>query len=164
MVILNCSDNMEEKHIQGQNHKSDHFSLAFMKLVHSKYKSINEQIKILSCVFWCFYLGKFNHLTFLWEQDWIPNLYLTFHSPSPLCLLGGAIGGLGGYLLTRGKFKSVRQILKEMTSDQKRELFNEIRHALRGVACNSAPDLIAKVIASSSLKKKVIDVMTRKKY
>lgn len=51
MVILNCSDNMEEKHIWGQNHKSDHFSLVFMKLVHSKYKSIIKQIKILSCVF-----------------------------------------------------------------------------------------------------------------
>lgn len=96
----------------------------------------------------------------MWKQDWIPNLFLTFHSPSPLCLLGGAIGGLCSWLTSK-KFKSVPDILKEMTPAQRRELFNAIRAVLPKVTWENAAQLIAAVMGNHDLKRRIINLLIR---
>uniref|UniRef100_A0A668V0G6 Uncharacterized protein n=1 Tax=Oreochromis aureus TaxID=47969 RepID=A0A668V0G6_OREAU len=73
--------------------------------------------------------------------------------------VGGAIGGLCSWLTSK-KFKSVPEILKEMTDDQRRDLFNAIRRHLqeRGVTWENAEQLIAAVMGNYDLKRTIINL------
>lgn len=99
-------------------------------------------------------------MTFLWKQDWIPNLFLTFHSPSPLCLLGGAIGGLYSWLTSK-EFKSVPEILEKMSDDQRKKLFDAIRAVLPTEGWETAAQLILAVNGRQDIKRTIINLLIR---
>uniref|UniRef100_A0A3P8N8L9 Uncharacterized protein n=1 Tax=Astatotilapia calliptera TaxID=8154 RepID=A0A3P8N8L9_ASTCA len=76
----------------------------------------------------------------------------------PGIAVGGVIGGLSSWLTSK-KFKSVPEILGEMTDDQRRELFNAIRRHLRGLVWKTAEDLIDKVMRNPDLKTTIINLL-----
>lgn len=58
--------------------------------------------------------------------------------------VGGAVGGGSAYMLTRGNFKSLREVLNGMSSKQRDDLAKEIKEKI-GVWDN-----VAKIIRNSS--------------
>uniref|UniRef100_A0A3Q4G772 Pyrin domain-containing protein n=1 Tax=Neolamprologus brichardi TaxID=32507 RepID=A0A3Q4G772_NEOBR len=59
--------------------------------------------------------------------------------------------------MTSKKFKSVPDILKEMTPAQRTELFNAIRAVLPRVTWETAAHLIAAVMGDHDLKRRIIN-------
>ncbi|KAM4894600.1 protein C19orf12 homolog [Sylvia borin] len=77
----------------------------------------------------------------------------------PGIAVGGAVGGLIGWI-TSGQFKSVPQILMELPAAEKQKLCAEATAVVKNLNWIDAAQLIALVMANSSLTDKVLGVLT----
>ncbi|NWZ34749.1 CS012 protein, partial [Brachypodius atriceps] len=77
----------------------------------------------------------------------------------PGIAVGGAVGGLLGWI-TSGQFKSVPQILMELPAAEKQKLCAEATAVVKNIHWTDAAQLIAVVMANSSLTDKVLGVLT----
>ncbi|NXX25528.1 CS012 protein, partial [Nicator chloris] len=77
----------------------------------------------------------------------------------PGIALGGAVGGLIGWI-TSGQFKSVPQILMELPAAEKQKLCSEAMAVVKNLNWTDAAQLIALVMAHSTLQEKVLGVLT----
>ncbi|XP_061749514.1 protein C19orf12 homolog isoform X2 [Nerophis ophidion] len=69
--------------------------------------------------------------------------------------VGGVIGGLLGSWLTRGQFRPLPQILRELSPAQRQKLSEDIMAILGNVKWKDAAKLVAMVMSSHVLRKKV---------
>ncbi|NWR44693.1 CS012 protein, partial [Regulus satrapa] len=77
----------------------------------------------------------------------------------PGIAVGGAVGGLLGWI-TSGQFKSVPQILMELPAAEKQKLYAETMAVVSNLHWTDAAQLIALVMANSTLTEKLIGVLT----
>ncbi|XP_005052732.1 PREDICTED: protein C19orf12 homolog isoform X2 [Ficedula albicollis] len=77
----------------------------------------------------------------------------------PGIAVGGALGGLVGWM-TSGQFKSVPQILVELPAVERQKLCTEAMAVVKNLNWTDAAQLIALVMANSTLTEKVIGVLT----
>ncbi|NWT77304.1 CS012 protein, partial [Prunella himalayana] len=77
----------------------------------------------------------------------------------PGIFVGGAVGGLIGWM-TSGQFKSVPQILMELPAAEKQKLCADTMSVIRNVDWTDARQLIALVMSNSTLRDKVLEVLT----
>ncbi|XP_060767724.1 protein C19orf12 homolog [Neoarius graeffei] len=70
--------------------------------------------------------------------------------------VGGAVGGLLGWGMTRGQFKPVPQILMELPPPQQRKLYGDVMAVLGSLDWTDAVQLIALVMGNASMQERVI--------
>uniref|UniRef100_A0A803VA63 Chromosome 19 open reading frame 12 n=1 Tax=Ficedula albicollis TaxID=59894 RepID=A0A803VA63_FICAL len=90
-----------------------------------------------------------------------PHILLYHHIMSTMIqtAAGGALGGLVGWM-TSGQFKSVPQILVELPAVERQKLCTEAMAVVKNLNWTDAAQLIALVMANSTLTEKVIGVLT----
>ncbi|NXI30352.1 CS012 protein, partial [Sterrhoptilus dennistouni] len=73
--------------------------------------------------------------------------------------LGGAVGGLIGWMTSRRRFKSVPQILKELPAAEKQKLRAEVNAIVKNLQWKDVPQLIHLVLANPTIRDKVAGVL-----
>lgn len=72
---------------------------------------------------------------------------------------GGAAGGLLSWLMTRGKFKSLPQILMELPQAEKQKLYDNVVAVLDNLTWKNAAQLDEVVMGNADLRERVTDVL-----
>ncbi|XP_061593175.1 protein C19orf12 homolog [Cololabis saira] len=70
--------------------------------------------------------------------------------------VGATVGGIFGGWMTSGQFKPLPQILMELPSNQKQELFSNIMSVLGTLDWTNAAQLIALVMGNTMLQQQVL--------
>ncbi|XP_030271316.1 protein C19orf12 homolog [Sparus aurata] len=73
--------------------------------------------------------------------------------------VGGAAGGLLSWLMTRGKFKSLPQILMELPQAEKQKLYDNVVAVLDNLTWKNAAQLDEVVMGNADLRERVTDVL-----
>ncbi|KAL2093796.1 hypothetical protein ACEWY4_011108 [Coilia grayii] len=76
----------------------------------------------------------------------------------PGIVVGAVVGGVLGYWMTNGQFKSIPQVIMEMTPDQKQKLYADVMPILgsRPIQWTDVAQLTAVVMGDTSLKQQVM--------
>ncbi|EPQ11043.1 hypothetical protein D623_10009545 [Myotis brandtii] len=74
--------------------------------------------------------------------------------------LGGTFGGFLSFWMSRGKFKSVPQILKELPPAEKEKLRRHVRDIVRNLEWTDVVQLTKKVMANEAVQKQLLTLIT----
>uniref|UniRef100_A0A673IXY3 CS012 protein n=1 Tax=Sinocyclocheilus rhinocerous TaxID=307959 RepID=A0A673IXY3_9TELE len=77
----------------------------------------------------------------------------------PGIFIGGALRSAVGWLMTRGKFRPLHQMIMEMSPQEREKLYSELMEELGILAWDNLSELILPVMSNSSLKMQVLDIL-----
>lgn len=72
---------------------------------------------------------------------------------------GGGVGGFLSFWMSRGKFKSVPQILKELSPAKKEKLRRQVRDIVRNLEWTDTAQLTKKVMANKAVQKQLLKLI-----
>ncbi|XP_070254055.1 protein C19orf12-like [Myotis yumanensis] len=78
----------------------------------------------------------------------------------PGLAVGGTIGGFLSFWMSKGKFKSVPQILKELPPAEKEKLCRQVRDIVRNLEWTDLVQLTKKVMANEDVRKQLLTLIT----
>uniref|UniRef100_A0A673L3G3 Chromosome 19 open reading frame 12 n=1 Tax=Sinocyclocheilus rhinocerous TaxID=307959 RepID=A0A673L3G3_9TELE len=77
----------------------------------------------------------------------------------PGIFIGGVLGSAVGWLMTRGKFRPLHQMIMEMSPQQREKLYSQLMEELGILACDNLSELILSGMSNPSLKMQVLVIL-----